>query len=140
MIMILHLSAGRNEGRKEGRKGGTKEGRQEGREERRKEGRGEGRKEGMEERKTEGRRERKNEGRKGETKEGREEGRRERCRVWPLDFRFKLQQDKQLLLYRAPRMEYLSKSCHLWLLFTWPERCTCVPLRPLVLFPSTVGK
>jgi hypothetical protein len=66
-----------------------KEGRNEGREEGRKEGTNERRKGGTEE----GRKER----RTGGTKEGREEGRRERCKIWPLDFRFKLQQDKRLL-------------------------------------------
>jgi hypothetical protein len=77
---------GRKEGRGGRREGGRKEGRNEGMKERRKEVSNEGREEGRKEGRKEGR------------EEGMEEGRSEGSMIWPLDFPFKLQQDRRLLL------------------------------------------
>jgi len=85
-------------------------------------------------------------GRKGGKKEGRKEGRegggKERT-LQDMAVGFSLQTAARqaiTTLNRAPRKECLSKICHLWILFTSWERCTCIPIWALVFFPFPVGK
>ena len=87
------------------------------------------------------------EGRKGGRREGREGGTKEggkdrTLQDMAVEFSRQTVAARRAItaLNRVPRLEFFTKICHLWILFTSWERCTCLPIRPLIFSPSTVGE